>query len=172
MITICAWCKTPLSAPADKGTDESVTHGICPKCAAKLRAGLPVTLDSFVEQFDSELWVVDEGGNVLAANRKAIGRTGRTKEEVRGMPEGLIFECQHAYLPEGCGKTKHCSGCLLRRTIDRCAHRGENQSRCTVTMTQRTAEGARPSEVQIAVERVGDKVLLRVDSLQPSLSAS
>ena len=55
----------------------------------------------------------------VAVNRSGGEASHLTAEITHDTTLGNVVECEHSRLPEGCGKTVHCSGCVLRKTVER-----------------------------------------------------
>ena len=41
----------------------------------------------------------------------------KTIDKIIGQPGGNVLNCVYSFLPEGCGKTEHCSGCAIRTAV-------------------------------------------------------
>ena len=77
---------------------------------------------------------------------------------------GQVFECDHSYLPEGCGQTVHCSGCTIRRAITETYATGRSRYRLAVTLLQRTPTGLHDLRLLISTQRIGKVVFMRMDA--------
>ena len=88
-------------------------------------------------------------------------------EPLRGLRAGDVFECANARLPGGCGRTIHCSGCTLRRTVTDTFTTGRSHVRVPAYLRRRRDEDAGAVSLLITTEKVGGVVLLRVDHVGP-----
>lgn len=164
MKRICAWCGTPLDdVPATGPANLWITHGICDDCRKVVLAAMSIPLNSYLDSLPQPILLVDGESRVLDANAAMRRVTGDVSAQPEQRLLGEVFECVHAAEPGGCGRTIHCSGCTIRRTVTSTYETGEAHLRVPATLTV-SAEGE-PSAVQlyITTERVGDRVLLRVD---------
>ena len=153
MKTICAWCGSILS---DGGGPTS--HGICASCRADFHAHSGVALQDFIDSFPDPILVV---GNVLdpvILNHSGSVKYG--KSDVGKFSIGQVFECDNAKLPEGCGRTIHCSGCAIRQTVNTTAETGEAQS--LVPAVLNTSDST--VELLISTVKVDGCIVLRIES--------
>ena len=74
-----------------------------------------------------------------------------------------LKECAYARLPGGCGKTKHCTACTLRNTIEATARTGQSYSDVSVVQTTLNDSGSSRVRYRIATEKVKDVIFLRVE---------
>jgi len=113
----------PDKAPLD---DDRLSHGLCPACAEHFhRQWSGLDLAGYLEGLETPVVVVDEDGRIMAANQAMSEMLGRPPQECRGLLGGEVFECAHARLPEGCGRTVHCAACTLRRAVTETARSGK-----------------------------------------------
>lgn len=165
MRSLCAWCGTPLNLESATQDDRPITHGICPRCLAKVLSGYPVPLDDFLGFFDAGVMILDESGRAVSANGTACSLFRKELAEVRGAAKGVLFGCAYAHEESGCGHSSHCSKCTLRQVVDRCLHMGENKAACSILLQKDLGEGLQTCRVVISVERIGAGVMLRIDSV-------
>ena len=100
-------------------SDDLTTHGICEECKFHLKAQKGMPTSEYLDHLDAPVVIVDSDANVTAANISARGMLGKELDQIIGNPGGNVFECEYAYLPEGCGKTIHCSACTIRKRVIR-----------------------------------------------------
>ena len=168
MVRQCAWCGAEMEPVGDPSPpDGPVSHGICAPCAARLTADLGVPVRRFLDSLDAPVLLVDveEGGRVRVASEEALALTDRTPEEVADQLMGDVFECANATLPGGCGRTVHCSGCTIRRTVEETWHTGEPSVRTPATLRPAGPDENATIDLEISTERVGGRVLLRIDRI-------
>lgn len=117
MRVICSFCRQDLGKrPPLK--DGSVTHGMCGPCGEYFGAqwgGLSYA--DYLDRFSFPVVLVEGDGRVVASNEPACAFLGRQPRELFGLLGGEALECAHARLPEGCGKTVHCSTCAIRQAV-------------------------------------------------------
>jgi len=166
MRKICAWCNRELNAglPADAKTKHLVSHGICKDCSYHFLArdvGLP--LQDYLNGLDTPVLVTDGDVVVKGANRKAYTVLGKELAQIEGLYGGRVFECEYAMLPEGCGKTIHCGGCVIRRSVTDSFVSHNPHTRVPACLNCRTSEGSQTVQLLISTVRSGDVVLLKVE---------
>ena len=165
MQRVCAWCKTALHGPVFDD-DTPVSHGICLKCAGKFQSDMKVPINQFLDGFAEPIVVVNPDGRVSAANQSAMNIVGKSFAQIEGFPGGDVFECEHSFLPDGCGRSEHCVGCSIRRTVMECMADGKGRANTSAILSQRTANGTKIVRLKITTEKVGSVVLLRLDSAE------
>ena len=120
MKKICAWCGTWLIKDGEEDvrrTDTVVSHGICRNCLTNVQFQAGVKLQELLDALEAPVVAVDSDVVLKVVNDKARVLFGKTPEAIIGHRGGEVFECAHARLPGGCGRTMHCSGCTVRRTV-------------------------------------------------------
>ena len=164
MQIVCCVCDTIIKeAPAGSEANAPVSHGLCPPCAHSFRAQMGMTMTTYIEGFDVPILVLDANGNVSTANTTALKHLHKTRSEVQAETKGMVFDCEHALLPEGCGHTIHCSGCVIRQSVTSTIETGQSHSRVPATIRQTNPDGPQTIELLISTEFKGGVVLLRVD---------
>lgn len=113
MKTICAWCGSVLHEGSPP-----VSHGICLPCRQQFFQREDVSLQSFINSFSFPIVVVNSSFDPVAINRSAANSSHLSIQLAPDTTLGNVVECKYSHLPEGCGKTVHCSGCVLRRTVE------------------------------------------------------
>jgi len=164
MKSVCAWCGRPLRDVPSASGDRWITHGICADCRDQVLAEMGVPLHDFLDALPQPVIVVDGDAVVVATNAPAREMAGNGAPDKKPLL-GDVFECVNAKRPEGCGRTVHCSGCTIRRTVEHTFETGEARLRVPATLTA-GPDGEEPEEVGlwITTEKVGGRVLLRVDA--------
>lgn len=163
MKQICAWCGKELNpnvSPDSK--DVCISYGICLPCANTVISDVPMELSAFLDQISVPVVLMDFDGVVKTANQKACSMLGKVLPEIDGFLGGDVFECAYAKLPGGCGKTYHCSGCAILRSVMETYDTGRPISRRPATLKQGTS--AAPQEVTfiISTEKFSNYVLLKI----------
>ena len=59
----------------------------------------------FLNQFEKPLFLVDEEGRILTANKIGLSVLNKTQEKIENNLGGDVFGCKYAKLPNGCGNT-------------------------------------------------------------------
>ena len=163
MRTICAWCLKDLGPV--KGSvhpDTECSHGICSNCFDNLDFQQGVSLQQFIDSFAMPIVMVNSNVVVAAVNQAACKILGKDPAEIVHHLGGNVFECERARLPEGCGKTIHCSGCTIRRAVTRCFTTGEPQIKIPAYVNP---DSPLMLTLTITVVKVGATVALRIDHL-------
>lgn len=142
-----------------------VSHGICPACVSNLTFQQGVSLHQFLDDFELPVLVVDGDVQVTDANAAACRVLGKEADELRGHRGGEVFECAHARLPGGCGRTLHCSGCAIRRSVTTTYRTGEPQSMVPASLSRGDPDDPSSIALSITTVKVGDLVLLRVERM-------
>lgn len=159
----CAWCRRTLAGPASTAAeDREITHGICDECATNIEFQQGVKLARFLDALNAPLLVRDEHDNVQTLNQAASKLLGIDRRVFAAKKRGLVFECQHARHPEGCGRTIHCSGCAIRIAVQQTATTGRGVLRQPATLKQDDKEVC----LLITTEKVGTIILLRIDEMK------
>ena len=164
---VCAWCGGEMGLVASPGIHKyPVTHGICPACDHILSNFKDIPLEQLVCRLEGPVLVVDgAAGLVVAANDEAAASLGKTVEQMSGQLGGNVMECVHAGEPGGCGATVHCSGCTIRMLVGNTAASGEGQDQVPAYQFTVTPAGIRKRHYLVSTEKLGELVLLRIDSL-------
>jgi len=142
MIKLCGWCGESLDGTGDD----------------------PVPLTTFLDALEAPVLLVTEDVEVRKTNTRARELVGKTEDALRGLLGGEVFDCVYAALPEGCGRTVHCSGCTIRRSVGHTFSTGEALERIPATLRRRASdEEPRDTEIYVTTRKVEGRVLLRID---------
>lgn len=165
MKRICAWCGAELGPADTSKPDDAITHGICDGCIDNIIFQEGVELGEYLDAQSAPIVMVDSEGVLKAANKAAVAMLGKTAAEIERHRIGLVFECEYARLPEGCGGTVHCGGCAIRRTVNQTVATGRSFSRVPATLKRHTPEEPQDIRFLISTEKAGDAVLLKIDQV-------
>jgi PAS domain-containing protein len=166
MIQICAWCRTEIRRVASsRAAENEVSHGICPACYDNIRFQEGAPLGEYLDSLPAPVYVVDGNGAVQDVNRTGCRALGKDPADIVRHLGGDVFECAYARLPEGCGRTVHCSGCTIRRAVMRTFESGQPESCVPAVLNRGEADSPAPVRLTITTVRSGGFVLLRVDSM-------
>ena len=157
MTIVCAKCGQSIEEdlPGD-GT----SHGLCKSCSIHFLAQVGVSIDEYLNSISVPTLLLDSNGDVAIANSAALSWLGKSAPEISKKPGGEVFECEHALLPEGCGHTKHCSGCVIRNSIEETMQTGLPRLRVPAIL-QRADTNAQT--IYISTRKCGGVVFLRID---------
>ena len=134
MKQICGWCKKELDdSEISSESDSPISHGICRDCSFHILASTGMSLQEFLDGLPAPVVLVCEDATVLRANEEARTMLGKDASKIDGFRGGEVFECEYAYLPEGCGNTVHCSGCTIRITVMDTLNTGKSHSSLRTT---------------------------------------
>lgn len=160
----CAWCGTALESPdrIHPSCDLS-SNRICSQCNDFVSRQVGVPLQDYIDSLPLPVLVLDSDVRVKAVNTTACETLGKKPAEVVEQMGGRVFECAYSLLPGGCGRTVHCSGCAIRRTVTDTWKTGEAQASVPATLTSSN----RPDVVSMRLTTVkaGDMVMLRLDHI-------
>lgn len=164
MRRLCAWCGDSLDEPGvTHEADAEVSHGICPACHDRLSEGTGIPVAEFLESLTEPVLLMDDEHAIGMVNRAALELLGLPAGEVLGERTGMVFDCENAHQPGGCGKTIHCSGCTIRQAVASTYLSGEPQLGVPATLRVVEEPGLADVDLVISTVRVGDRVLLRVE---------
>ena len=163
---ICAYCNKNLSPP--DGDDDKISHGVCTSCYNHVKATMGVDLREFLNMLDHPVLLVDHDVRVLTSNWKARQMAGKVIRDVEGHLGGEVFECENATLPDGCGKTIHCSACVIRNAVNEVYQSGNSVENRPATLHQGIPGRARTVDLLVSAKKSEDVVLLM---LEPSPEA-
>ena len=166
MTKICAWCSKSMGGSrSETSSDPIISHGICEKCANELFITLGDDLKEFLDSLNEPVVVVDSDVCVKTANNQAQSFLNKKLLKIVGYKGGNVFECANATLPGGCGKTIHCSGCTIRRTITDTFQSGKSHLKVPAFLHRGIPEESLVVSMLISTEKVENVVLLRIDEV-------
>ena len=160
----CAWCGSAIERPGHIETlDLGTSHGMCSACSAALACeerGVP--LQEHLDSILLPVLLVDESNAIAAMNATARALFGSTFDRETHF-FGRVFDCIHSHSSEGCGRSIHCSGCAIRRSVTKTFDTGEAQMSVPATLSRSSPD--RLSDVVLAVTtiKLGRLVLLRLE---------
>jgi PAS domain-containing protein len=154
----CSYCHRSMGE-IEPLEDPQLSHGMCRDCLehfAPQWEGLK--LDDYLARFSEATVILDADRRLLAANQAGRELLGRDPEGVRGLLPGEFMECEHARLPEGCGKAEHCASCGIHRCLGRAAAIPGSTREIAWLKTD-----AGPLRLRLEAERVGGLLRLTVE---------
>jgi hypothetical protein len=161
MRVICSFCRKDMGKKPPL-SDGSMSHGMCPPCGDYFGAQWKgMTWGEYLERFAFPVLMVEDAMRLVAVNKPASDLLGRPPAELVGLLGGEALECAHSRLPEGCGRTVHCSTCTIRNSVLQTHRTGKGLDRVPATL--RRSDRSLPLLVSTALEGK----LVRV-SIEPS----
>lgn len=166
MKLVCSRCSgLILEDFSNTHSERIITHGICDECASLLLwPHRPAILD-FLDTLDAPVVVVNSSAQVCGANKPARDILQKELHEIDSLPGGNVFECVFAQLPEGCGKTLHCDGCTIRKTVMDTLQTGQSHLNVPAGLFRGTTENRHEIQLLISTEKANDVVMLRIDNI-------
>lgn len=169
MKRVCAWCNTMMEdgAVSALGDDDLVTHGICNDCADNMEFQLGVSIKRFLNSFKVPVVLLDSNNKAISANGNALTLLKKNLAAINHVVLGNVFECAYSRLPEGCGKTSHCSGCTIRNAVMGTFATGESNLNVPATVISGSMGNGEPVSLKISTEKALNYVLLKIEPGSP-----
>ena len=165
MKRVCAWCGRDLGA-TDDGYEE-ISHGICESCCdTLLHPERENGLGAFLERFAFPVLVVNSSSEAVDGNGAALSLVGRNRSQIKGELLGVVFECEYSHLPGGCGKTIHCQGCAIRKSVEHTFESGEPLYDVPSFVDCSKAGATDRQELKLTTWKSGEAVFLKIDRVQ------
>ncbi len=169
----CVWCNGPIGpGEGNRRQGGLIKPPLCQSCAEFLVFQMGVPLQKFLDSLPAPIFMVDNDATVVAANSKGYGLLHKGPEQVLRRLSGQVFECAYARLEQGCGRTVHCSGCAIRRSIYHTSETGESLSAVPATLRRGDADDPEAVTMLISTEKMGNVVLLRIDRVNGAVGES
>jgi hypothetical protein len=166
MTRVCAWCRTEMgTVEGSKQPDDVTSHGICKRCVDNLIFQQGAPLQAYLDSIPVPVMAVDRNVVVGSVNAKGCEVLGKEAKEIVQHLGGDVFECAHARLPEGCGRTMHCSGCVIRRSVTYTYETGNALTMVPATLSLSRKNSLSPVQLTITTVKAGSMVILRVDRM-------
>ncbi len=148
-------------------------YDLCSHCEHHLFAQWGISFQDYMDGLDVPVVVTDGDFVLKAGNRAACALLGKDMAQMGGMPGGTVFECEHALQPHECGRTVHCSGCVIRNTVTNSYLTGTPHMRVPATLDRGTSEGRVTERLLISTLLRDNVVLLKLerDSADPAQAA-
>jgi len=171
MKVVCAWCRARIAGSGGNEPSDSVTsHGICPACVENFSFQDGVSLQRFLDTVPLPVLAIDAECRTETLNQKACEVLGKPRESVRLELLGPVFSCAYSRLPEGCGRTIHCSGCAIRKAVTQTFETGEPRVSIPATLTLGDLDEPAAVDLTITTIKADGMVLLRLERVQKSTS--
>jgi PAS domain-containing protein len=165
---ICAWCRKEMQGETsqDETSENRISHSLCDSCRDRFfKVDTQNTLDDLLNILEAPVLVVDEQGDIVTGNKKALQMLNKSLDEVKGFKGGDVMECAHAALPGGCGNTIHCAACTIRNNVMHTFETGISKINKQAYLNKRRTDGVEKIRFIISTEKVSDFVLLRIDDV-------
>ncbi|HET7438563.1 MAG TPA: hypothetical protein VFJ56_03635 [Nitrospira sp.] len=160
----CAWCGGPIERPGHIETlDVGTSHGMCSTCSEALaREERGLSLQEHLDSILLPVLVIDESNTVAGMNATARALFGNAIDQ-ESHYLGRVFDCLHSRSSEGCGRSIHCSGCAIRRSIMRTFDTGEAQTSVPATLSRSSPDQLSEAVLAVTTIKIGGLVLLRLE---------
>jgi len=166
MNTTCAWCNNEMNeeqgALREGGT---IVRSICTTCLEGFTFQMGVPLQTFVDSLPVPIFVVNDDVVVQAANKLGYALLNKDSQSVLKKLGGIVFDCAYAQLPEGCGRTIHCSGCAIRRSVYHTYTTGKSLIAVPATLHGGEQGKTQAVALKVSTEKMGDVILLQVEKV-------
>jgi len=117
MKTMCLTCDREINSGAGGVRPGTKSRVLCRECEQHFLAQCGISLDRYLSGFNMPVVAVAGDGRIVLANDIACEMLHKKPLQIAGRLGGDVFECEYARLPGGCGKTEHCKGCTIRKTV-------------------------------------------------------
>ncbi len=142
--------------------NDIITHGICEECD-KLIEFEPVKTRKLIDEFENPVLLMNDEGRCLLANIAASKFLQKDISQIENNLCGDVICCVHSKEPGGCGATEHCSGCVIRNSIEDTFKTGKSHLKVEAYQYIQTKKGVEKTKFFVSTEKQGNKVLLRID---------
>jgi hypothetical protein len=122
-----------------------------------------VPLQSYLDSLPVPIFVVDDDVVVQAANKLGYAMLNKQPDQVLKRLGGIVFECAYARLPEGCGRTVHCTGCAIRRSVAHTYETGESLYDVPALLHCGRESEENAVILRLSTEMLGNVVVLHID---------
>ncbi len=139
--------------------DEPISHGICADCRDSFLQHNGVSLQAFIDKFSFPVLVLNGSLEPVSLNKVAAASTRINLEEIQHFSMGEIVECKHSHSPEGCGRTVHCTGCVLRNSVRETNETGQPFSAVPAKLNTTTTE----IQLYVSTMRVDGTVFVKLE---------
>ena len=157
---VCPMCNENMPP---RGVINPVIKDLCQQCTGTVEVRMVADICEYLEILPAPILVVDKQNVVRGANSEARRTVSQNLEAIANRRGGDVFECVYAALPEGCGRTVHCSGCTLRRAILDTLSTGKSMCDAPVEVIQRVDGRDCPVQFTISTQRLANCVLLKIE---------
>lgn len=118
------------------------------------------SLQSFIESIPVPIVILNSSLLPMCSNKAGMESFHLLDVELASSTLGEVVECENSRLPGGCGKTVHCSGCVLRRTVTDTYNTGRQSSMVPAKLTTERGDVS----YMVSAMKVGDCVVVKLDT--------
>jgi len=166
MKQVCLYCGRYLGSVVAAPDDPTlISHGICSICLPRFMSRIGKPLTDFLDTLPGPIFVVDADCRIVGANTLGLQQLSKDLDTIEGQLAGNAFECKHAKLPDGCGRTLHCKTCTIRRAVTKTAETGESCHRVPAFLDLADISKDMRIRFLISTEKVKGAVLLRIEDI-------
>jgi hypothetical protein len=158
MKTVCAWCDAII-----RDGSLPVSHGICVSCRDHFFRDAGVPLQKFIDGFPFPVLVLGSSLQPVAVNRSGAQESPYAAQLTPAITLGNVVECEHSHQQEGCGKTVHCSGCVLRKTVEQTNQSGDSAFLVPATISTENED----IRFYVSTLKVDGRVFVKLDKVEP-----
>ena len=169
MKLVCSRCRKKLGEK-EPLKDASVEITMCVECLETLdKQWRGMTVGEYLDTLDAPIMLVNEERRMISCNKKAEKALGKKREVMRGLMAGEFLECHNSVLAEGCGKSIHCSACVIRQSLELTINSGEPVKEVTAYLN--TMEHGIPvvRHIKVSTEKEGQYVRLQIHGITDEL---
>lgn len=164
MTKTCAWCGKEVDLRGRvRPPSDLANNRLCGSCKEYVSRHIGMPLQEYIDSLSLPVLVLDNDVRVKAVNTAACKTLGKRPSDMLEQMGGRVFECANSTLPGGCGRTVHCSGCAIRRTVTNTWETGEAQARVPATLTSSNQSEA--VSMTLTTIKAGELVMLRLDQV-------
>ena len=157
MKTVCAWCGELI-----RSGSPPVSHGICAPCRQQFFREEGVPLQAFIDSFSFPVLVLGNSLQPVAVNKSEAANSFLNSQIAPNTTIGNVVECEHSREPEGCGRTIHCSGCVLRKTVEQTHRTGDPAFMVPATISTDASE----VQVYVSTLKADGRIFVKLDKLE------
>ena len=121
-------------------------------------------LQSYIDRMATPILLLDSNNTVVGMNLKACEMLGEKSTQTIRQPFGRVFDCVYSNHQEGCGRSIHCSGCEIRKSVTTTFDTGEPRTQVPATLSIQSADRLSDAVLTISTVRRDGLVLLRIDN--------
>jgi len=165
MKLICAWCGNTIDrSDYSQMLDPNTSHGMCAACSEALALQEQgVSFERHIDSIPIPILLLNSDNTVVMMNTTASEMLGQKLDGSAEPFLGRVFDCVYSHLPEGCGRTIHCSGCAMRRSIAATFKTGQAQVLVPATLSIESPDQVSAATLTITTVKRDGVVLLRIE---------
>ena len=122
-----------------------------------------VSLQCHIDSIPIPIILVSRNNSVVATNVEADKMLGRKPEATSDLPFGTVFDCVHSRFPETCGRTIHCSGCVIRNCVEATFDSGAPQFSVPATLSVEGPDQPSQTVLRVTTVKSDGVVVMRIE---------